>query len=228
MKDLQQDGRGKKVEGSERGNIDGKYHSNEIISAGGKENSRKKINEQQPGSNSFSSTSNMISKHFITPEQISRIKSSVDIVSVIEAHGLQQFSRSYDQKAKAICPFHSDTNPSLSIDGSKGMYKCFACGAGGDVFNFIRNYDMVTNNRVETEKMSFRKAVEYVAREFTNDMISETDEFSINSARGNHNNTNTYLAEQKKRRQSEKIKLVNSAAADFYGGQVCLKYRNFT
>jgi DNA primase len=41
---------------------------------------------------------------------------------------------------EAICPFHSDTKPSLKINDAKGMYKCFACGAGGDAITFVKEY----------------------------------------------------------------------------------------
>ena len=36
----------------------------------------------------------------------------------------------------ALCPFHADTKPSMNVSDSKGMYKCFACGAGGDAITF--------------------------------------------------------------------------------------------
>ena len=41
---------------------------------------------------------------------------------------------------EAICPFHSDTKPSLKVNDAKGMYKCFACGAGGDAITFVMNH----------------------------------------------------------------------------------------
>lgn len=41
---------------------------------------------------------------------------------------------------QAICPFHNDTKPSLNISDAKGMYKCFACGAGGDSIKFVMDY----------------------------------------------------------------------------------------
>jgi DNA primase len=41
---------------------------------------------------------------------------------------------------EAVCPFHSDTKPSLKVNDAKGMYKCFACGAGGDAIKFVREY----------------------------------------------------------------------------------------
>lgn len=54
----------------------------------------------------------------------------------------------------AICPFHDDKNPSMMISQTKQIYKCFACGAGGNVFTFVSNY----------EKIPFQDAVRKVAQ----------------------------------------------------------------
>ena len=40
-----------------------------------------------------------------------------------------------------ICPFHDDSNPSMHVSPDKQIYKCFSCGAGGNVFNFVMNYE---------------------------------------------------------------------------------------
>ena len=40
---------------------------------------------------------------------------------------------------EGICPFHGDTNPSLKINDSKGIYKCFVCGAAGDAIRFVQD-----------------------------------------------------------------------------------------
>ena len=40
----------------------------------------------------------------------------------------------------AVCPFHSDTKPSMHINDSKKIYKCFACEAAGDVFSFVMKH----------------------------------------------------------------------------------------
>lgn len=53
----------------------------------------------------------------------------------------------------ALCPFHKDTKPSLSIVDDKGFYHCFACGAHGDVFKFL----------MENDGLAFMEAVEQVA-----------------------------------------------------------------
>lgn len=46
----------------------------------------------------------------------------------------------YGLTSIANCPFHTDTHPSLFISESRKLYKCFACGAGGDSINFVMKY----------------------------------------------------------------------------------------
>ena len=53
----------------------------------------------------------------------------------------------------AVCPFHDDHHPSLSISDSKQIYKCFVCGKGGNVFNFVMDF----------KKISFPESVKEVA-----------------------------------------------------------------
>ena len=43
------------------------------------------------------------------------------------------------QNYEAVCPFHSDSHPSLKINDNKGIYKCFACGAAGDGIKFVQD-----------------------------------------------------------------------------------------
>ena len=72
---------------------------------------------------------------------IDKIKNEVDIVNVISSYiDLAKKGRNY----WALCPFHEDSNPSMSISPEKQMYKCFVCGAGGGVFNFVSNYEKIS------------------------------------------------------------------------------------
>ncbi len=81
---------------------------------------------------------------------ILNIQRKVNIVDVIAEYlPLEQKGKNYF----AICPFHDDHNPSMSISPEKQIYTCFVCGASGNVFNFVMNY----------EKVSFTKAVLMVA-----------------------------------------------------------------
>ncbi len=43
-----------------------------------------------------------------------------------------------------LCPFHSDSNPSMSVSDSKGIFKCFVCGAGGGAISFTQNYEGIS------------------------------------------------------------------------------------
>lgn len=44
---------------------------------------------------------------------------------------------------EGLCPFHPDTKPSLKVNDSKGMYKCFVCGAGGDAITFVKEFKRI-------------------------------------------------------------------------------------
>ena len=57
---------------------------------------------------------------------------------------------------KGLCPFHADSSPSLVVSPAKGLYKCFACGHGGDAVKFIR----------EHEQLSYPDALRWLARKY--------------------------------------------------------------
>jgi DNA primase catalytic core len=63
-----------------------------------------------------------------------RVKSGLDIVDIIQRHViLKKSGRNYTGK----CPFHNDKSPSMNVSREKGIFKCFACGVGGDALTFI-------------------------------------------------------------------------------------------
>lgn len=71
---------------------------------------------------------------------LAAIKQAVDLVALIG--GYLPLHRS-GAKYKVVCPFHNDHNPSLEINPERQSYKCWVCGAGGDVFDFVMNYEHV-------------------------------------------------------------------------------------
>lgn len=74
-------------------------------------------------------------------EVIEEIRSKNDIVDVISGYvRLQKKGASHF----GLCPFHNEKSPSFSVSGSKQMYYCFGCGAGGNVFTFVMNYENFT------------------------------------------------------------------------------------
>jgi DNA primase len=68
------------------------------------------------------------------------IKNAVDIVALV---GEYLPVRRAGSKFKALCPFHDDHNPSLELNPERQSFKCWSCGAGGDVFDFVKSYEHV-------------------------------------------------------------------------------------
>lgn len=83
---------------------------------------------------------------------INEIRSKTDLVDLVSKHlSLNKKGNNY----WGICPFHEDSNPSLSVAADKQIYKCFTCGAGGNAFTFLQNYNSI----------SFMEAVEILAQD---------------------------------------------------------------
>ncbi len=74
-------------------------------------------------------------------ELVEEVRLKNDIVDVISGYvRLQKKGSSHF----GLCPFHNEKSPSFSVSGSKQMYYCFGCGAGGNVFTFIMEYENFT------------------------------------------------------------------------------------
>jgi len=77
----------------------------------------------------------------VNQDIINEIRSSVDIVDVISSYlPLTQKGKNYF----GVCPFHDDNNPSMSVSKDKQIFKCFSCGASGNVFKFIQDYENIS------------------------------------------------------------------------------------
>ncbi len=64
-----------------------------------------------------------------------------DIVKVVESYiPLIKQGKNY----KCVCPFHDDTNPSLTVSPEKQFFKCFVCGTGGNAIGFIQKYEHIS------------------------------------------------------------------------------------
>tara|TARA_B110000263_G_C15305224_1_gene509987 strand:+ start:1571 stop:3352 length:1782 start_codon:yes stop_codon:yes gene_type:complete len=91
------------------------------------------------------SMSGLIPQHFID-DLIAR-------VDIIEVLGNRIQLKKAGKEFKSVCPFHDDSNPSLTISPAKGFYHCFSCGAHGTAVGFLMNY----------EHLSFVEAIESLA-----------------------------------------------------------------
>ena len=109
----------------------------------------------------------------VSEEKIVEIRKSVNIVDIISDYiPIEQKGRNYF----AICPFHDDHNPSMSISPEKQIYTCFVCGAHGNVFNFIMDY----------ENVSFYEALKIVANKSNIEL--NIDDYNQNIEKRNDNN----------------------------------------
>ena len=120
-------------------------------------------------------------------EIVEEVRMKNDIVDVISGYvKIQKKGSSYF----GLCPFHNEKSPSFSVSGSKQMYYCFGCGAGGNVFTFIMEY----------ENFSFHEAIKFLADRAGVSLPAE--EYS----------------EEVKKRESRRAKLleVNKEAAKYF------------
>jgi len=94
---------------------------------------------------------------------IDRVREATDIVELIsEVTKVKRSGRSY----MAVCPFHEEKTPSMSVDRARGLYHCFGCGVGGDVFKFVQ----------ETRGVEFGEALDMLANKAGIQLVRDPDE----------------------------------------------------
>lgn len=83
-------------------------------------------------------------------DQVEEVKRKTDIAAIVGQYvALKKMGRNQ----KGLCPFHAEKTPSFMVNEELGLYKCFGCGAGGDVINFL----------MEIEGMDFVEALSRLA-----------------------------------------------------------------
>ena len=91
---------------------------------------------------------------------IERIMDSVEIVDVVQDFvTLKKRGVNYI----GLCPFHNEKTPSFTVSPSKGIYKCFGCGSGGNAVNFI----------IEHEHLSYPEALKFLAGKYNIEIIEK-------------------------------------------------------
>ncbi len=84
---------------------------------------------------------------------IAQVRETADIVDFIQQVTPLKLAGT---RYKGLCPFHREKTPSFTCDRAKGLFYCFGCGTGGDVFKFL----------MLTERFTFPEAVEHVASRY--------------------------------------------------------------
>ncbi|MEA1902490.1 MAG: DNA primase [Actinomycetota bacterium] len=93
---------------------------------------------------------------------IDRVREATDIVELVgEVTKVRKSGRS----VMAVCPFHQEKTPSMSVDRARGLYHCFGCGEGGDVFSFVQ----------KTQGVDFPDALEMLARKAGITLVRDPD-----------------------------------------------------
>ncbi|HEX5671692.1 MAG TPA: CHC2 zinc finger domain-containing protein, partial [Acidimicrobiia bacterium] len=85
-------------------------------------------------------------------DDIDRVRSATNLIDLV---GTVTTVKRQGRSHVAVCPFHQEKTPSLHLDIARGLYHCFGCGKGGDVFRFVE----------ETQGLDFNEAVELLARQ---------------------------------------------------------------
>lgn len=108
---------------------------------------------------------------YFSDEIIEEVRSRNDIVDVISQYvRLQKKGSTYF----GLCPFHNEKTGSFSVSPNKQMYYCFGCGAGGNVFTFLMEYENFTFGEA-MEALAERAGVELPKQEFNAAQRAEAD-----------------------------------------------------
>lgn len=124
---------------------------------------------------------------YYSEEIVEEVRSKNDIVDVVSGYVKLQKKGG---RHWGLCPFHNEKSPSFSVNGDMQVYHCFGCGAGGNVYTFVMNY----------ENYSFPEAIRMLA-ERAGVQLPEADE-----------------SEEQRRKEGRRARLlaVNREAAKFF------------
>lgn len=108
---------------------------------------------------------------FYSEDIIEEVRSKNNIADVISGYvKLQKKGNTYF----GLCPFHNEKTPSFSVSPAKNMYYCFGCGAGGDVFHFLMEYENFSFSEA-MQTLAVRAGVELPAEEISTQKRREDD-----------------------------------------------------
>lgn len=103
-------------------------------------------------------------ERFREDDFVNTIRAKADIVKIISEYmNLKRTGENF----KGLCPFHAEKTPSFIISPQKGIFHCFGCGAGGDIFTFVMKHD----------HLSFPDAVNFLAEKMGIPIPQKKEEF---------------------------------------------------
>lgn len=98
-------------------------------------------------------------------DNVQNVRERVNIVDIISRYVTLEKS---GKKYKALCPFHGEKTPSFYVDPSTGLYYCFGCQQGGDVFTFLMNI----------EGWNFVETLRFLADEYNVELVQSNVKYS--------------------------------------------------
>ena len=108
---------------------------------------------------------------YYSDELVEEVRSRNDIVDVVGGYvRLQKKGNTYF----GLCPFHNEKTGSFSVSPNKQMYYCFGCGAGGNVFTFLMQYENFTFKEA-METLADKAGIELPKQEMTQAQKREAD-----------------------------------------------------
>jgi DNA primase len=129
---------------------------------------------------------------------IDDLKDRADLVRIIEPYAPL---KKKGQNWMGCCPFHEEKTPSFSVSPSKGFYKCFGCGKGGNAFTFL----------MEMEGLNFPEAVQRVAEMTGVPLPEPVDDKKFQQSKKKR---------EEKKQLSEQIIELNKIALDFWEAEL--------
>jgi len=128
----------------------------------------------------------------ISPEKIEEVRLATDIVDVVSGYlSLRKRGKNYF----GLCPFHAEKTPSFSVNPEMQIFRCFGCGAGGNVFHFIMRMEGLSfpdavrmlaeraGITLDEEEVSDEETREREALYFANKLAAETSTASNSTRR---------------------------------------------
>ena len=97
----------------------------------------------------------------IKEEDIDALRERADMVEIVSSY--TALKKASGTTFKGLCPFHSEKTPSFTVDAAKGLYHCFGCSEGGNLYHFVQ----------KIENLPFPDAVEWLARKVGFDLRYE-------------------------------------------------------
>ncbi len=131
---------------------------------------------------------------YISNETINEIRNKTDIVDVVSKYvNLTKKGKNYI----GVCPFHDDHSPSMSVSPEKQIYTCFSCGATGNVFTFVADFEKISfvqavsllgervginisgNIKADTKKDDYFDIYEYASKFYQNSLFTSLGKNAI-------------------------------------------------